>query len=107
MTSQHTAIDPSIRRGFSQAGLLRELSAGITVACLALPLCISAGVLVYSPLGPEYAARGAVAGLLCAVVGGIVASVIGNSSFVSTIPTMALAIVQASSVAALISAWHG
>ena len=77
------------------------------MACLALPLCISAGVLVYSPLGPEYAARGAVAGLLCAVVGGIVASVIGNSSFVSTIPTMALAIVQASSVAALISAWHG
>jgi len=86
---------------------LRELAAGITVACLALPLCISAGVLVYSQLGPEYAARGAVAGLFCAVAGGFVASIFGRSSFVTTIPTMPLAIVQASFVAALAIHWPG
>jgi sulfate permease, SulP family len=86
---------------------LRELGAGLTVACLALPLCISAGVLVYSQLGPEYAARGAVAGLFCAVVGGFIASIFGRSSFVTTIPTMPLAIVQASFVAALAIRWPG
>lgn len=94
----------SLSRGM--AGL-RELGAGITVACLALPLCISAGVLVYSQLGPEYAARGAVAGLFSAVAGGFVASVFGRSSFVTTIPTMPLAIVQASFVAALAIHWPG
>ena len=90
-----------------KATLLREFSAGITVACLALPLSISAGVLVYSTLGPEYAARGAIAGLLCAVAGGIAASIFGQSSFVTTIPTMAIALVQASSVGALVASWHG
>jgi sulfate permease, SulP family len=106
MTQQRASVEPSISElgyGFT----LREIGAGITVACLALPLCISAGVLVYSHLGPEYSARGAISGLLCAVVGGITASVIGQSSFVSTIPTMALAIVQASSVSALAASWHG
>ena len=86
---------------------LKELGAGITVACLALPLCISAGVLVYAPLGPEYAPRGAIAGLFCAVAGGFVASIFGRSSFVTTIPTMPLAIVQASFVAALAIHWPG
>jgi SulP family sulfate permease len=106
MTQQHAGAEPSIG-GLGQAMALREIGAGITVACLALPLCISAGVLVYSPLGPEYSARGAISGLVCAVVGGITASLVGQSSFVSTIPTMALAIVQASSVAALAAGWHG
>jgi MFS superfamily sulfate permease-like transporter len=41
------------------------------------------------------------------VVGGITASLIGQSSFVTTIPTMALAIVQASSVSALAANWNG
>lgn len=86
---------------------IRELDAGITVACLALPLCISAGALVYSQLGPEYAVRGAIAGLFCAVAGGFVASIFGRSSFVTTIPTMPLAVVQASFVAALASHWAG
>jgi len=114
MTGALPADDPPDRKfWFSTSGVsrgmagLRELGAGITVACLALPLCISAGVLVYSQLGPEHAARGAVAGLFCAVAGGFVASIFGRSSFVTTIPTMPLAIVQASFVSALAIHWPG
>lgn len=87
--------------------LARELGAGLTVACVALPICISSGVLAYSPLGPEYAAQGALAGLTCAVFGGIVAAILRTSSFVTNIPTNPTSFLHASFGAALMGAWKG
>jgi SulP family sulfate permease len=107
MKIERASVETPARSMSSTSYLLRELGAGITVACLALPLCISAGVLVYSPLGADETARGAVAGLLCAVAGGIVAALARRSSFITTIPTTPIALVQASSVAALAAHWPG
>lgn len=87
--------------------LAHELGAGLTVACVALPICISAGVLAYSPLGPEYAAQGALAGITCAVFGGIVAAILRTSSFVTNIPTNPTSFLHASFGAALMGAWKG
>jgi SulP family sulfate permease len=84
-----------------------EVGAGLTVACVALPICISSGVLAYSPLGPEYAAQGALAGLTCAVFGGIVAALLRTSSFVTNIPTNPIGFLHASFAAALMGAWKG
>ncbi|MDT3687001.1 MAG: SulP family inorganic anion transporter [Pseudorhodoplanes sp.] len=84
-----------------------EIGAGLTVACVALPICISSGVLAYSPLGPEYAAQGALAGLTCAVFGGIVAAILRTSSFVTNIPTNPIGFLHASFGAALMGAWKG
>jgi SulP family sulfate permease len=103
----HTSAVLPRQKTLLQSSILRELAAGFTVAFVALPLCIAAGVLVYSELGPEYAARGAVAGLLCAVSAGITAAIFRQSSFVTTIPTTPIALVQASSVAALAKISHG
>lgn len=89
------------------AALAREAGAGLTVACVALPICISSGVLAYSPLGPEYAAQGALAGLTCAVAGGIVAALARTSSFVTNIPTNPIGFLHASFGAALLGAWNG
>jgi SulP family sulfate permease len=98
-------------RSFLPAGgwadLAREVGAGLTVACVALPICISSGVLAYSPLGPEYAAQGALAGLTCAVFGGIVAAILRTSSFVTNIPTNPISFLHASFGAALMGAWSG
>lgn len=85
----------------------REAGAGLTVACVALPICISSGVLAYSPLGPGYAAQGALAGLTCAVFGGIVAAILRTSSFVTNIPTNPIGFLHASFGAALMGAWNG
>jgi MFS superfamily sulfate permease-like transporter len=84
----------------------REAGAGLTVACVALPICISSGVLAYSPLGPGYAAQGALAGLTCAVFGGIVAAILRTSSFVTNIPTNPIGFLHASFGAALMGAWN-
>ncbi len=87
---------------------LREVVAGLIVACVALPLCISAGVLVYSALGRQFVAEGALAGLFCAIVGGGVAALLRHSTFVATIPTTApIALIQASSVGALLGVLGG
>lgn len=99
-----------VRNFLPQGGwsaVARELGAGITVACVALPICISSGVLAYSPLGPEYAAQGALAGLICAVFGGIVAAILRTSSFVTNIPTNPISFLHASFGAALMGAWQG
>jgi MFS superfamily sulfate permease-like transporter len=87
--------------------IAREAGAGLTVACVALPICISSGVLAYSPLGPGYAAQGALAGLTCAVFGGIVAAILRTSSFVTNIPTNPIGFLHASFGAALMGAWNG
>ncbi len=104
---EHVADEVPAWRRLPKSDVLRELGAGVTVACLALPLCVSAGVLAYSPLGAEQAAHGAVAGLLCAVAGGITAALSRQSSFIASNPTTTIGLVQASSVAALATNWHG
>jgi MFS superfamily sulfate permease-like transporter len=85
----------------------QESSAGFLAACLTMPLCIAAGVLAYTPLGPDYIARGAVAGLSCAIVGGIVAALFRRSSFVVTFPTTPICVIQSSFVISLLSACAG
>jgi MFS superfamily sulfate permease-like transporter len=85
------------------SSILREIAAGIVLACLSVPICVAAGVLVYTPFGGSYVAQGALAGLFCAVVGGVAGAIFRRSSFVTTIPTTPIALVQASSVSALLA----
>lgn len=85
----------------------QEISAGIVAASLTMPLCIGAGVLVYTPLGPEYIAQGAVAGLSCAIIGGIISALFRQSSFVVTFPTTPICVIQASFVLSLLTASAG
>ncbi|MBI2505738.1 MAG: SLC26A/SulP transporter family protein [Candidatus Latescibacteria bacterium] len=55
-----------------------DLWGGLTAMLVALPAAIAFGVLIYSPLGPEYAAQGAMAGMLGAVAIGIMAPTFGG-----------------------------
>jgi len=86
---------------------LSEVFAGMTVACVSLPLCVTAGVLTYGALDPGLIAKGAVAGVICAVIGGLSAALFRNPSFLVTIPTTPLGLVQASTVSALVVALAG
>jgi MFS superfamily sulfate permease-like transporter len=83
------------------AGLRREIIAGVTVACITPPMCIAAGVLVYSPLGSAYIPQGAAAGLYGAVFAGLVAALVASSSFIVTAPAASVCILLAALVSSL------
>src|SRR5581483_10106356 len=78
-----------------QANWPRELTAGLSVACITLPFALAAGVLVYSPLGANFLAQGTVAGLTTSVVAG--------SSFVITSPNASTAIIPAALATSLMA----
>jgi sulfate permease, SulP family len=81
----------------------RDIVAGLIVGLLALPICLAAGVLAFSPLGPAYVAEGAAAGLYAAIAAGAVAALVATSSFAITCPRGSPALVLASLIAALIA----
>lgn len=85
----------------------REVTAGAIGALLTLPFSVSAGVLVFSPLGPNYVAAGAATGIICAVLGGLVGALARSSSFIVNVPSAPLALVQASFISSLLLTFDG
>ncbi|HZL31906.1 MAG TPA: SulP family inorganic anion transporter [Pseudolabrys sp.] len=80
----------------------KELKAGAVAAVLGLPMCLAAGVLVFAPLGHDYVAEGAAAGLFGFIIAGAVAALLSTSSFVVTVPRASPALVLATLVAGLL-----
>ena len=55
------------------SGSLRsDIAGGLVSSALAIPLAIGFGMFAFVPLGDEYFAYGAVAGLVSALIGGFV-----------------------------------
>jgi MFS superfamily sulfate permease-like transporter len=79
----------------SDTAWLRELVAGLSAACITLPFGLAAGVLVYSPLGPDFVALGTVAGLITVVVAGAVAALAASSGFIITSANASTGIIPA------------
>ena len=59
---------------------------GLAAMLVALPSAIAFGVTIFSPLGPSYAAQGAVAGILGAMALGIIAPGFGGTDRLITAP---------------------
>lgn len=91
----------------SWSSRLREIGAGATVALIALPFCVSAGGLAFEPFGRDYTAAGAGTGVLCAVAGGLAASLARTSTFVVSVPSAPMAVIQASFVSGLLVSLDG
>ena len=75
--------------------LRREVIAAISVACVTLPVCLSAGLVVYAPLGGTYVSQGAAAGLYGAVFAGVIAAFVASSSFIVTTPLASASVILA------------
>lgn len=83
------------------ASRTHDIIAGLSVGILALPICLAAGVLVFSPLGPDFVTEGATAGLCGAIIAGAVTALVATSSFVITGPRAGPSLVLATFIAAL------
>jgi SulP family sulfate permease len=67
-------------------GLAGDVWGGLASMLVALPASIAFGVAVYSPLGPEAAGQGALAGILGATVIGVVAPLFGGTDRLISAP---------------------
>jgi len=72
-----------------------ELWGGLAAMLVALPSAIAFGVTIFLPLGAEYAAQGALAGILGTIALGLVAPVFGGTSRLITAPCAPAAAVLA------------
>jgi sulfate permease, SulP family len=74
---------------------LGEFWGGLAAMLVALPSAIAFGVTVLSPLGPAYAAQGALAGILGTIVLGFIAPAFGGTNRLITSPSAPAAAVMA------------
>ncbi|WP_375461902.1 SLC26A/SulP transporter family protein [uncultured Enterovirga sp.] len=88
-------------------GLLREIGAGATVGLITLPICVTAGVLAYEPLGRDHIGAGAAAGILCGVAGGLIGALVRTSSFIPNTTPVGMALIQATFLSTLLGALGG
>ena len=76
--------------GYGAAGLMQDMMAGLTVCAVALPLALAFGV---------SSGATAAAGLVTAIVAGVVIALLGGASYQISGPTGAMSAVLASIVA--------
>src|SRR3981081_1028516 len=75
MEARHVA---SPRAKFSTATVRGDVIAGLVSSTVAIPLAMAFGMFAFVTLGDEYFAYGAMAGLISAVVAGVVCVVLGD-----------------------------
>ena len=66
--------------------LTGDILGGLTAMLVALPSAIAFGIIVYSPLGSQYAGKAAVAGMIGAVALGLIAPLFGGTPRLITAP---------------------
>jgi len=79
----------------TDAGRAGDLWGGLAAMLVALPSAIAFGVTILAPLGPGYAAQGAIAGILGATAMGLVAPIFGGTNRLISAPCAPAAAVLA------------
>ena len=73
----------------ARAGRSGDLWGGLAAMLVALPSAIAFGVTIFAPLGPSYAAQGALAGILGTIAIGLVAPLFGGTNRLISAPVRA------------------
>jgi MFS superfamily sulfate permease-like transporter len=79
--------------------LRREVLVALPFSFSLISICLSSGLLAFSPLGPDYVARGITLGLYAIIFGGICTALVATSSFIIYSPRSNLALIQATAAA--------
>ncbi|MCX5806776.1 MAG: SLC26A/SulP transporter family protein [Proteobacteria bacterium] len=82
--------------------LTGDILGGLTAMLVALPSAIAFGIIIYSPLGSQYAGKAVIAGMTGAVALGLIASLFGGTPRLITAPCAPAAAVLAVFVAQLV-----
>ncbi len=84
------------------SNLKGDFMGGLTTAVITLPWAIAFGIVAYAPLGEQYIAQGALAGLYSVIVSGLLASVLGGTTGLISLPTALQAVMTTSIVTTIL-----
>ena len=84
------------------SNLKGDIMGGITTAVITLPWAIAFGIVAYAPLGEQYVAQGALAGLYGVIVAGTLAALFGGTSGLISLPTALQAVMTTSIIATIL-----
>lgn len=101
-TGDNLAETASNGRGML-SNLRGDLSGGLSTAIVALPVAISCGVIAFAPMGKDFAAYGALAGLNTAIFVTLIAALLGGSPLQVSGPKSSLAVILASVMVGLMA----
>jgi sulfate permease, SulP family len=90
-----------------RSSLVEDFWGGFAAMLVVIPSSVAFGIIAYGALGPEYAGRAAMAGLLGAAVLGVVASIVGGTAGLISTPCAPAAAVLSATVAGLLSGISG
>jgi MFS superfamily sulfate permease-like transporter len=77
----------------------REFFIAVPFSLALLSICLSSGLLAFSPLGPDYVGKGITLGLYAIIFGGTCTALLATSSFIVYSPRSNLALIQATAAA--------
>lgn len=80
-----------------------DIFGGLTTSVVALPLAVAFGVAAFSPLGDDFIAVGALAGLFASIIAGALASLCGGTPSQISGPTAPMAVVVTSVIVRLMN----
>jgi uncharacterized membrane protein YvlD (DUF360 family) len=98
---------PAIKITQTATSLAGDFWGGFAAMLVVLPSSVAFGIVVYTALGPEYAGRGAIAGLLGAAALGVVAPIVGRTVGLTSTPCAPAAAVLSATIAGLLSGIAG
>jgi len=85
--------------GEPAASVGRDLVGGFNAAMIGLPYTLGLGIVAFAPLGPSFAAEGALAGILGAVGVGLLVPLFGGTRVMISGPRVTMALVVAATLA--------
>ena len=98
---------PAIKITQTATSLAGDFWGGFAAMLVVLPSSVAFGIVAYAALGPEYAGRGAIAGLLGAAALGVVAPIVGRTVGLISTPCAPAAAVLSATIAGLLSGIAG
>ena len=98
---------PAIKITQTATSLAGDFWGGFAAMLVVLPSSVAFGIVAYTALGPEYAGRGAIAGLLGAAALGVVAPIVGRTAGLISTPCAPAAAVLSATIAGLLSGIAG
>jgi len=98
---------PAIKITQTATSLAGDFWGGFAAMLVVLPSSVAFGIVAYTALGPEYAGRGAIAGLLGAAALGVVAPIVGRTVGLISTPCAPAAAVLSATIAGLLSGIAG